>query len=103
MGMTMCVIGTGLMVWGNVALFTREDIDFGMKDKDNWLIIPYILTMLAIWWSLPLAWAKGLLFDPIIVILGVMSWIPFMITGVFRSEDAAERMRRERNGGCNDE
>ena len=62
-------------------------------------IIPLTLAiaiMFCVWYSLPFAWLRGRLFDPIFCIVGVMIMAFMAMTGCIESESAYRKRRNKR-------
>ncbi len=87
---TLVVIVLTLKMTG----LTNPDVIFKFP-KDLFPISFIIAIMVCVWWSLPYAWFRGLLFDPVFCIIGAMIMTFAVITGCIESE-SAYRKRRDR-------
>lgn len=93
---TMGVIGTLFVIALTIHLTGLMDPNtrFDFR-KDTIPVCLIIAVMFCVWWSVPFAWLRGLLFDPVFCIIGAMIMAFAVISGCIES-DSAYKKRRNR-------
>lgn len=87
---TLAVIALTLKLTG----LLEPDVKFEFK-KDIIPVILVIAIMFCVWYSIPFAWLRGRLFDPVFCIVGGMIMAFAVMTGCIESESAYRKRRNK--------
>jgi len=84
-GIVMFILGTALQIYGWIHFFKNSTFSWG---RDFLLVFGFLIMSFVVWFTFPLAWARGMFWDPTIIVAAALGMALFTISGCVESKDS---------------